>query len=409
MRGAPVRLGLLAASPVHYQAPLYRLLADDERIDFTAIFASNAGVRPYDGGYGRHVRFADDLLDGYRSVFLRRAETNPAGGGFADLRDWDIRSILTQERFDVLLLHGYHTATHLLAALTQRLIGGGVVFREEQTLLEPRPFAKRLVKRLTLPLHFRGGYAVYIGTENRRWWESWGTPEERLVFAPYAVDNGRLQAQAAELLPRRGEIRREFGIADDAGPVVLFVGRLIPKKDPLTLLEAFRRVRQSTRCTLLIAGAGPLEAALKKRIAAYGIPDVKFAGFLNQAELPRAYACGDVFALPSREGETWGLVVNEAMNFGLPVVASRKVGSATDLVRDGETGLLCESGDPSSLEASLRVLVERPALRQALGRAARELIGGWSHERARTGIVQAACRAAVTARIARHADEGADA
>ena len=75
------------------------------------------------------------------------------------------------------------------------------------------------------------------------------------------------------------------------------------------------------------------------------IPDVALAGFLNQSELPRAFACADAFVLFSRYGETWGVVVNEAMNFGLPVLVSDKVGSGTDLVQESRNGYVVPAED----------------------------------------------------------------
>ena len=308
--GRPIRLALLAASPVYYQVPLYRRLASDPRIDFTAIFASNEGVRPYDGGYGRPVTWDVDVLDGYRSVFLRRAGSTVISGSFLALRDPDVVPLLVRGEYDVLWLHGYNYLTHALAVLAQRARGGRVLFREDQTLLHPRPAWKRAVKEPALRLLFRQGDALSVGSENRRWFAHYGVPESRLFFAPYAVENERMQAEAQALRGRRSELREQFGIAEAGGAVILTVSRLIPKKQPLLLLEAFRRVRARRRCTLLVVGSGELEGEMRRRVREQQIPDVVFAGFLNRSEVASAYAVADVFALASREHETWGLVVN---------------------------------------------------------------------------------------------------
>jgi hypothetical protein len=156
-----IRLALFAASPVYYQAPLYRRLTADPGIDFTAIFASSAGAtRPVEDGYGRPVEWGIDALGGYRSVFLRRADRNPSGGGVLALRDLDVVTLLVRERYDVLWLHGYHTVTHIAAALTQRALGGSLMFREEQTLFSPRPRWKTAVKSVGLRAFFRGSYGL---------------------------------------------------------------------------------------------------------------------------------------------------------------------------------------------------------------------------------------------------------
>ena len=195
---------------MYYHALLYRRLAADPRIDFTAVFASDAGaIRPLDDGYGQPVDWGTDSLAGYRSVFLRRAHQNPPDGGFFALRDLDVVTLLQRERYDVLCLHGYHTVTHVAAALTQRALGKPRLFRTDNTLLSPRPRWKTHVKSLCLREHFRGGYGLFVGTENRRWLAHWGISEDRLFATPYVVDNDAFQAAAAALRPLREQLRTE--------------------------------------------------------------------------------------------------------------------------------------------------------------------------------------------------------
>src|SRR5262245_48221268 len=216
-----IRLGLFAASPVYYQAPLYRRLASDPRLDFTAIFASDQGaLRPWINGYGGPVEWRVDPLSGYRAVFLRKASANPAGGSVLALRDADMWSLVRRARYDVLWLHGYHTVTHVLASLAQRARGGTLMYREEQTLLTPRPAWKSMLKSVGLRVLFSGSYGLFIGSENRRWFERWGVPPERLFHVPYAVDDSLVRSQAAKLAPHRKELRAAFGLPPDQ-PVVL--------------------------------------------------------------------------------------------------------------------------------------------------------------------------------------------
>lgn len=390
----PVRLAPFAGSPVYYQAPLYRRLAADSRLDFTAIFASSAGAtRPVDGGYGRPVEWGVDALEGYRRIFLRRADRNPTSGGVFALRDFDIVTLLIRERYEVLWLHGYHTVTHIVAALTQRALGGSRLFREDQTLLSPRARWKTVMKSVGLPTFFGGGYGLFVGTENRRWFARWGVPEHRLFHVPYAVDNNALRVAARELVPRREQLRAELGIEREAGPVILTLGRLIPKKQPLHLLDAFRQVRANRRCTLLVVGSGLLEQELRQKVDAERIPDVVFAGFLDQTEIARAYVAADAFALVSSHDETWGLVVNEAMNFGLPVVVSDKVGCAADLVVDGRNGFVVPSRDREALAHAFQKLVESAELRQRFGQASIDIVSQWTYDRTAAALCDAVAAA----------------
>ncbi len=394
MVAAPIRLALFAASPVYYQAPLYRRLAADRRVDFTAIFASTAGVRHADVGHSEPVAWDVDALGGYRSVFLRRA--GRAGIDTASLlrhRDPDVVRELVRGDYEVLWVHGYNSLTHLLAIVTQLMRRRPLLLREEQTLLHPRPLVKRLVKSALLSTILKRAYALYIGTENRRWFHSYGVPENRQFPVPYCVDNDLLQAESERLAPLRSEIRRDFGIRDGSGPVILSVARLIPKKQPLFLLEAFRLVRGRQRCSLLLVGSGELENEIRQVIQRWRIPDVRLAGFVNQSQIARAYAAADIFALPSKMHETWGLVVNEAMNFGIPVVVSDKVGCASDLVHEGVNGFVVSANDPSELVDRLEALVDSPELRSRLGAASHRIVAGLTYESAAEGILRAVAAA----------------
>lgn len=142
---------------------------------------------------------------------------------------------------------------------------------------------------------------------------------------------------------------------------------------------------------LILVGDGPMRDRL--RAAASGLPNIRFAGFRSQSELAAFYALADLFVLPSL-WESWGLVINEAMNAGCPIVATDKVGSAYDLVRQGTNGFRVKAGDSQHLAATLRQLLTHPAMRAEMGRASLRLIRHWSFEEDIAGL-RAAFAAAV--------------
>jgi glycosyltransferase involved in cell wall biosynthesis len=384
----------VAGTPTPYYVPLYRELARDPRLDFTVIYASTVGIRTFDFGYGQPVSWDMDLVSGYRHLFLEKdGETSQPGEGLASLRNSAIVPVLMRGRYEVMWVGGYNSITYLLAIAAQRVTGGHVLFREDQTLLDPRPIMNVLAKEFALRALFSHGRALYTSTENRRWFEHYGVPDERLFEARHSVDNETFRADAAGLRSKRHSLREEMGIERDSGPVIVTVSRLIPKKQPLFLLEAFRRVRERRRCTLLFVGSGPLEGALRERVEAGRIPDVVFAGFLNRSQISRAYAVGDVFALLSREKETFGLAVAEAMNFALPIVASDRVGCAPDLVSTDYNGFVVSHRDPAKAAAALERLVSDEKMRTTMGAASAERIAEWSIPRTAAGIVAAAADA----------------
>jgi glycosyltransferase involved in cell wall biosynthesis len=224
--------------------------------------------------------------------------------------------------------------------------GAEVWLRAESNDLAPVPLWKQPLKRAALGYLFGHiGRFFAIGSANRRLYQSYGVPESKLLPAPYAVDNARFAAQTDALLGQRVDIRRAWGIADDAF-CMLLCGKFITKKRPLDLVAAARQaIASGTKVHLLFAGSGELGNALRAacRVAFdadnlsvasmdAGAPPASFTGFLNQSEISRAYVAADALALPSDTGETWGLVVNEAMASGLPCIVSAACGCAEDLV-----------------------------------------------------------------------------
>ncbi len=392
----PIKVVHLVSHPIQYFAPLYRELARRPEIDLTVMYYSVQSAGAYhDSGFGRTVEWDVPLLDGYRKYVSPRATKRGATGGF-DLRpDWDILREALGSRCDIVWANGYQFLNTWIAAVGQ-LAGYRLLVRDEQTLLTERALWKRAVKKLVLPLLFRHVCGMYIGEENRRFFQQYGIREERLFPARYCVDNAAMRTKRREALPNRREIRRKFGIEGDA-PVVLFSGKLIDKKKPQLLLEAFRQVRREVPCHLLFVGDGCLRQTLEEEIRRHCVPDVHWAGFLNQGRIAEAYVAADVFVLPSAYQETWGLVVNEAMNFALPIVVSDKVGSAADLVRHGQNGFIFPSGDVRALRQALANLISSGSLRQEYGNQSEQIVSAYSITACADQIIEA-CQAAVTER-----------
>jgi glycosyltransferase involved in cell wall biosynthesis len=158
----------------------------------------------------------------------------------------------------------------------------------------------------------------------------------------------------------------------------------------MDLLRAYHRLCDlGVETAVVFVGSGEQETALKAYVEQYRLPHVYFFGFRNQSELPKFYSVSDVFVLPS-ENESWGLVLNEVMCSGLPVIVSRGVGAATDLVRHGQNGFVYETGDEEALAGYLLNMVAADVeLRKQMGQVSREIIANWNNERCVAGLKEA--------------------
>jgi glycosyltransferase involved in cell wall biosynthesis len=386
-----IRLAALYSHPIQYFAPLFRELADRTDVDLTVYYCSRQGLdTSFDQGFGKAFQWDIPLLEGYRSKFLSnwRMQDNGITGFFQHVNP-GIISEIARNRYDAILIHGYEHLTKWLAFFMARLTGTRILLRGESHLLGQRAWYVRVAKAMALfPLMRLISAGLYIGRNNYDFYQHYGMPQSRLFFAPYVVDNVFFQTQAHYLKPRRSELRAALGVLDER-PIILACGKLIEKKQPLLLLRAFQQVRHDLECTLVFAGDGVLRSQIEQTVQEDRIPDVVVTGFINQSKISEVYAMADVLALVSSY-EPWGLVVNEAMNFGLPIVVSERVGCARDLVHPGENGFTFESCDVNALASHLRTLMSDVECRRRMGQRSLEIIADYSLARTAQAIVKAA-------------------
>jgi glycosyltransferase involved in cell wall biosynthesis len=181
-------------------------------------------------------------------------------------------------------------------------------------------------------------------------------------------------------------LKADLGVS--AERVVLYVGQFIHRKGLPYLLEAFEVVHNRHPDTaLVLVGYGPEQQQLVD-IAGRGRGEVHILPHVEVADLPKMYALADIFVLPSLE-ETWGLVVNEAMACGLPVVVTDRVGAWVDLVHDGANGFVVPAADSPALAERLERLVSDPQLLRQFGDCSARRIERFTPEDAAASFAEA--------------------
>jgi glycosyltransferase involved in cell wall biosynthesis len=340
--------------------------------DLTVYYFSDRSVRGgHDPEFGRNVAWDVDLLSGYRSVFLAQ-DAEFGGPGKTRLQRSHLKEL---ERFDWVCINGYtHGFERQIVRLKQRK-HFRVFMRGEFSddgRSDAEGFGSRaqaLARRLYLHW-FYGRVDAFgvIGVAARRHLERFGVEPARMFSSPYCIDTASLEAQVQ--LNERSASRERLGVAPDS-IVILFSGKLIPRKAPLLLAEAVLGLSDDT--VLLYVGDGPLRPEIERRLRPRLGKRLVTPGFVNQSVLGAFYAAADLFVLPSAY-ETWGLVVNEAQQFALPVVVSDRVGCRHDLVVEGETGFVFPFGDVKALAARLRQLLGNRDLRESMGTAGRHRV-----------------------------------
>ena len=384
---AKLKLAILATHPVHYQIDWFRAVARRPDVEVTVFFGSDFGLKEeIDPTFQHTVRWYDSsLLEGLHHKFLRNYPLSRSPSSIWNPLNPSIFAELRRGRYDAIWIHGYASVTNYLAYLAALLTGTPVLFRGDAVLRHDWPKWLKLFKSVFLRTFFRGVAAVLpVGTASAEFYRYYGVEPERTFLTPYAVNNEQLMALADMLRPRRAELRRRLGL--DGLPSFLMVAKLIDRKRPMDLLEAYRRLEQPA--AIVYAGDGPELPRLRDYAATHGLRNVHFLGFLRPELLPEIYAATDVFVLASAY-DPWGLVVNEAMCYGLPIVATSGVGATRDLVRNGENGFVYPVGDVEALAGILRSLASDPRSCEAMGVRSRAMISAWSLESSTEGIVNA--------------------
>ena len=387
----PFRLAVVNSHPIQYFAPLYAYLNKDPALEVTALYCSNSSLRGVvDPGFKQTVKWDVDLLGGYKSVFLGKSAERRMPAGFWSLVCPEVWTEIRSGQYDGVLLHGYGFAAYVLAFFAAKSYGIPVFVRSETHLGLQRSGWKKRLRDGVLSIAYRFvDRFLAIGSANRDYYRSLGVPEEKIFDVPYTVDNERFIAAAQLTAEQRLAVRQQFGLPADR-LVVLYASKFMPRKHPDDVIRAVAQLRdEGVIASLLFVGTGEMESELRSLVIEHKLQDaVYFGGFVNQAELPKVYAASDVFVLPA-ENEPWGLIVNEVMCAGVPIVVAEEVGCVPDLVRDGESGLLMQAGNVASLTTALRRLLTNQAERSAMGRKCLEIIDTWNYERCRVGIVAA--------------------
>ncbi len=382
------RLAVVVSHPIQYYSPWFRHIAAKSVVDLHVYYLWDFGTtEKHERTFDRSFSWDVPLLEGYKSTFVANVSRDPGTHHFGGLNNPSLLSQVMEFRPDVVLVFGYAWRSQM-SFLFRRPRKLPVMMRGDSHLLassaRPSSIGVKLKRRLTRAVLRYCDYALAVGKSNAQFYVANGVPTDRIALVPHCVDNGRFAAAAEN--GSREQFRRSHELEDDA-IVVAFVGKFEPKKRPDMLLSAFKRLA-SESARLMLVGDGVLRPQLERM--ADGDRRIRLLPFQNQSAIPSVYAAADILVLPSYgPGETWGLVVNEAMNAGCAVIVSSHVGCAQDLVHVDRNGWIFAAGDEESLSECLRVAVSNPQRLRDFGRYSRDLIRSYSYDVATTKLLEA--------------------
>lgn len=351
----------------HYNVGTFELLARDYDIDFYFFSAGKEWYWPEEHGY-RSGSFHSEYLPGFQVGRTRITLSLPwkllLGG-------YDLYIKCINGRFAL-------PVTYLIARLRRKpfILWTGVWVRIQTTF-------QRLVFPLTRYIYRHADAIVVYGEHVKTYLIGEGVSPERIFVASHATDNAFYGQKIAQA--EKDNLLARLGIGPDQR-VVLYLGRLEESKGVHSLLHAFAAIVQPD-VILVIAGNGTMQQSLENLAEELGIvQNVRFAGYVPIEAAPQFYSIAWMFVLPSitvaTGKEPWGLVVNEALNQGVPVIATDAVGAvAGGLIQDGYNGIIVKEQNARELAAAMRRLISQPELRQRMSVDAKNSIQAWTYER----------------------------
>jgi len=382
-----MKVAILISHPIQYHSPFFKFIKKNSALDLTVFYGWDFGIKPtYDREFKKTFEWNVPLIEGYESFFLKNISLRASSDFWGQINPGIIPALI-KGNFDALIIYGWNGVTHLLAILTAKLLGLPIFLRGENPFIHEANIKgiKRFLKKTLLGSLFKlvNGF-LYIGTENKQFYQHFGAKEEKMFFMPYAFDEERFVNVRNSLRTKRSELRGRLGFSENEY-IVLVVGKLIQKKRPLDAIKAVEKMT-FTNCKLVFVGSGELEEELRAYVSNNNVQNIEFAGFKNQDEILEYFVSADTLLLCSEYGETWGFVVNEAMFFGLPVVVSSLVGCAPDLVRGGENGFIYEVGDIGECASRLDELARDKEKRLKFGKKSEEIVKQYSYAEDLRGI-----------------------
>jgi len=337
-----MKIIFLNSHPISYFSDLYKFLSNYD-INFQVWYCSDYGVKKHYDVQFKSYRKIKGLLEGFNYKFLTNLNKSSRAKEkiFDTINPSIFKELSLLKKGDLIICHGWSRLTMLIVILFSKFYKLKVGLRSETPINQEKTHKglKKYLRNLFLKLIFsKIDYFFYIGTNNKKFYKSFDIEDSKLIFLPYSVNPLNVQQKSYSKTNK-----------------ILFCGKLIEKKRPIDLLKAFSLLNNKSY-RLIYAGSGKLERELIKLSKKLKINDkVIFKGLLTREELDDLYSSVDLLVLPSGYGETWGLVVNEALEYGLPIVVSDIVGCSIDLCN--KNGIIFEMGSIDQLSNSIKKII----------------------------------------------------
>lgn len=351
-----VRIAVITEIIAPYRIPVFNAAAQRGDIELKVVFLAenDPSLREW-RIYKDEIRFSYEVVPSYRWKM----------GKASLLLNWGTGKALEEAAPDVIVCGGYNYPASWRAMSWARRHKVPFVLWSESTTRDIRK-GRWIVDRAKKRFVDRSTAFLVPGSAARQYLLELGVRESQVYVAPNAVDNEFYARHACLARQQPGEIRTKFDLPER---YFVCVGRIVPDKGVFDLLRAYERLAVEIRkdVGLVFVGDGGARVELAAAVAKVAPGRIRLLGFMHREQLASVYGLAEALVFPTHT-DTWGLVVNEAMASGLPVLVSDVAGCANDLVRPDWNGFVLPRSDVKKWSEAMRLVVMERDLRQTMGR-----------------------------------------
>lgn len=279
-----------------------------------------------------------------------------------------------REKYDLYVVGGYSSKIGIMSILYLKLTGKKFILNADGGFIKKDSKKNYILKKIFIS---SANYWLSSGSNCTKYLNYYGAKNDHIYEYPFAsVDYTEDDLVELEFKERK-YIKNNHGLND---VVILSVGSFINIKGLDILIKSFENIKSKYKnlsISLLLIGGGELKDKYISYIKEKNLSDIIMIDFMDKKELIKYYKISDIFVFPSK-GDVWGLVVNEAMSFGLPIIGSSMAGASHDLMKDGRNGFIFESENIDDLTSKLELLVKNKQLRKEFGRQSKNIIEKYS-------------------------------
>ncbi len=371
------KLVILTEIIAPYRIPVFNALAGQPGVDLHVIFLAETdeALRQW-RVYKNEIKFSHQVLPSWRWRMGKRNILVNRG----------LLSALSKAKPQVIICGGYNYAASWFGLWWAKRHKAEFVLWSESNSQDARS-GNRRVESLKMFFLRHCDRFVVPGKASFEYLTSLGCPAAKIWAAPNAIDNDLFAGRAESARSQAAQIKEKLGLP---ARFILFVGRLVPEKGIFDLLGAYAKLEGALRSEvgLVFAGDGISRGELMEKAQEISPGAVFFPGFAQRDDLANLYALAEGLVLPTHT-DTWGLVINEAMACGLPVIVSDVAGCVPDLVEDGWNGYVVPANDPEKLSVAMDALLRKPELRQSMKAHSFDRIRNYSPQACASGLAAA--------------------